>query len=941
MTPERSERPVQFESVFEEEISCIKTSRESRDVPADEHHLKESLVGLAFSGGGIRSATFNLGILQAFAKHRILHQFDYLSTVSGGGYIGSWLAALTKRLVGTSSDKKFHHLEDALIPEQYTPERRGERSFLHWLRLYSNYLTPHKGLLSGDTWAMVSTWIRNTALNQAIFFLFWASLFLFCQSLLVTLVRPRNTFALVVSCVVAVALSGLTMGLNVMKRDPQRRTMPRRFEMLATIVWPLVASLLLNAVLWQQHGQAESLRIWVIWGLAGGAYYLVPSILALLFEAAAIGPRDHKSTTHGVASRVSIAALLFCSLVAGVAGGCAAKAYGFLLRYVDNTIPLQWVVVVMGTGVIMEIMIHAGILRQGLTGRAVDDLVRERWARVGGYITLTMLGWILFASACAFGPLLVRWSMAKWVAGTSGFVVWLVGTLTGLKAAQSAKTAGDTLKNLASAIVQPEKKRGLFEKLRSPRVLNVLAKTAPYIFAVGLLLVLSCCVQIVAGLFFARAQTAELWWRQLGDATPDYSLYWVIQHQGNAGTLAGWGVVLLAATCLLSWRVDINEFSMHHFYRNRLVRCYLGASNPERNPQPFTGFAPEDDPPLEEFANGYPGPYPILNASLNITDGRELGYGTRRAKSFIFTPLYCGYERNLPGRGKDLFLASNLRGPTFWDTFSPTALGRTRGLLGRLRLEKKITLGTALAISGAALSPNMGYHSSPATALLMTLFDVRLGWWMGNPRSTRNWTSPGPRLGLGYLFLELLGQADQDKGYVYLSDGGHFENLGVYELIRRKCRLIVASDVGCDGDFCFDDLRALVEKARLDFGARIVVDYDAICPPQGQKTTSRSFVEGTIYYDPQNPFDKGIFLYIKACLPERTAHRIRTEASLPDDVWRYAEKHPAFPHESTADQWFDEWQFESYRALGEHIGDAAADSIERCIGEVAGLLTVA
>ena len=79
--------------------------------------------------------------------------------------------------------------------------------------------------------------------------------------------------------------------------------------------------------------------------------------------------------------------------------------------------------------------------------------------------------------------------------------------------------------------------------------------------------------------------------------------------------MLGAGIILAIASLLLSRRVDVNDFSLHHFYRNRLLRCYLGASNPKRTPQPFTGFDPDDDLPLKELASNYPGPYPILNAA--------------------------------------------------------------------------------------------------------------------------------------------------------------------------------------------------------------------------------------------------------------------------------------------------------------------------------------
>ena len=133
-------------------------------------------------------------------------------------------------------------------------------------------------------------------------------------------------------------------------------------------------------------------------------------------------------------------------------------------------------------------------------------------------------------------------------------------------------------------------------------------------------------------------------WVQLCD------LYWQILCAGSWGSLLLVSLLTCGLCLFMSWRVDVNEFSMHHFYRNRLVRCYLGASNPERRPQPITGFDINDDVSLSDFANGYPGPYPLLNTALNITSGEELGFDKRKAKSLVFAPLYSGYD--LVGRPK-------------------------------------------------------------------------------------------------------------------------------------------------------------------------------------------------------------------------------------------------------------------------------------------------
>jgi hypothetical protein len=145
---------------------------------------------------------------------------------------------------------------------------------------------------------------------------------------------------------------------------------------------------------------------------------------------------------------------------------------------------------------------------------------------------------------------------------------------------------------------------------------------------------------------------------------------------------------------------------------------------------------------------------------------------------------------------------------------------------------------------------------------------------------------------------------------VYLSDGGHFENLGIYELVRRRCRFIIACDAGQDGAVTFGDLGNAIEKCRADFGVDIEIDLDQVRPAGGTRFSGSHCAIGTIGYDRQNPNEPaGTLLYLKSTLT----------GDEPADVLRYGSLNPLFPHQSTADQCFDESQFESYRALGEHI----------------------
>jgi hypothetical protein len=213
----------------------------------------------------------------------------------------------------------------------------------------------------------------------------------------------------------------------------------------------------------------------------------------------------------------------------------------------------------------------------------------------------------------------------------------------------------------------------------------------------------------------------------------------------------------------------------------------------------------------------------------------------------------------------------------------------------------------------------MGFYSQPALAFLMTLFDVRLGWWIANPTHERNWPVGGPRVGFFWLLRELLGSTSDDSGFIYLSDGGHFENLAVYELVRRGCKVIVTGDASCDPKLAFGDLHNAIERCRTDFGVEIVMNGDEL---QRQNGLAKShFVTGTIHYS-SCADDDGVLIYLKPTLVPGD----------PADVLGYIATNPTFPDDTTANQWFDEAHFENYRALGEVTGNAAATAIRNAIG---------
>jgi hypothetical protein len=285
----------------------------------------------------------------------------------------------------------------------------------------------------------------------------------------------------------------------------------------------------------------------------------------------------------------------------------------------------------------------------------------------------------------------------------------------------------------------------------------------------------------------------------------------------------------------------------------------------------------------------------IVNVALNLVGGGNLAWQERKAESFTFSPLYCGAYNH---------------------GYRPTRRAKGDPVRRSYGGQDGVTLGTAMTISGAAVSPNMGYHSSTVISFLLTLFNVRLGWWLGNPghagRDVYDRSSPDSSLQL--MIDEAEAHTDSKHPYVYLSDGGHFENLGLYEMVLRRCHTILVSDGGSDPAGAFEDLGNAIRKIRVDFGIPIEFQEVKIYPrtDEAHAGAGKYCAIGSIRYScvDQNAPD-GILIYVKPAF-------YGTE---PKDVFNYAQTSRTFPHETTADQFFSESQFESYRALGSHVVD--------------------
>ncbi|MDL2358387.1 MAG: peptidoglycan-binding protein, partial [Pseudomonadota bacterium] len=905
-----------------------------RDALLQQAHAHQ-LAGLAFSGGGIRSATFNLGVLQALAELRMLRDFDYLSTVSGGGYIGAWLSKWLKRLDGNIVD-----IERQLTPGSRETAVKREPEEIKFLRQYTNYLTPKTGFFSADTWALLATYTRNTVLNLSILVALMAAVLIVPRLLALVVERasahpPRylaDAYAALgfsgfaAAAVLAALWSVFWIAASISTRpdpaDPRHLRGQSQASIIGFVIVPLMlAAFCASAALWEQHGAISAAwDAWfaqpglhnpiVAWLVAPGVAYFVAwcagwSWAQLHNRRAERRARKAPAPLDWRELRIEGAGHLACAV--------AALAVGALLVIMataalhdwhqalgpaapDTTIP----VVAFGMPILLALFGVTMVLSVGLVGSLYTDRSREWWSRQGGWTAIFAIAWLALVAVSLYAPAAVGWFHGHFGGWASAALnsAWLGLTVAGLMLGKRSTPAAPPAQAQAQAAL--------------------LARAAPLVFSVGALCLVSTLLHALLlphGFHTRAAADASL----AGYAAEYYRQALLADFARLLLPMAG----LALAGLVLAWRVDINKFSLHMMYRNRLVRAYLGASNSARQPHPFTGFDPADEVHLDELlaTNAtLQRPYHILNTALNLVNGAELAWQARKAAGFTFSPAFCGFE--LPGTaspGGARLAHEALRG-SFRRTSAYRAPSPTRH-----DEECGINLGMAMAVSGAAASPSMGYHSSPPLAFLMTLFNVRLGRWFANPlrplprhdgNAVRAARPPrtSPRLGLWYLVKELFGLTDASASYVYLSDGGHFDNLGVYELVRRRCRLIVVVDAGADGQFDFEDLGNAIRKCGTDLHVEIEIDVGKIDLLKPAEFSRSHCVTGAIRYDKvdQNA-PAGTLLYIKPSL-------LGTEFA---DVLNYRKTNRSFPHESTVDQWFDETQFETYRSLGYSIGKRA------------------
>lgn len=856
---------------------------------------------LCLSGGGIRSAAFSLGILQGLARLELLGRFNYLSTVSGGGYIGSWLTAWRHRFGLKAVLEGLCY--PAIVPGPLQSATQSPAAIRN-LRGGSSYLAPRAGVFGLDIWTDIVLYLRNLFLTDLLIVPLLCALL--CVPKMLLLMLPEFHLSVTDASIGVGAVLILAWAVLARRRPSWARR--SHIKDSSDIMIPEVgASLLAAASIGGAIAWATTLRSinltspsgllfcmpegWLndacvhapgplAFAILGAAVAILATLLGALVSGIA-KPGDQATQGVVVSERpilgiaFDMGALMLANSAAGATFGVLAQ---FLAQLLARGVPLPvqiWITVFPGTlalCVFISESLYLGLLtrRPVLKGMTAwndqwGDEEREWTARVYAVLAMTIAAWTVLCLVGFFATPFWEWIFCSdgWksvkiaVTAITGAVSGLGSVVLG--ASSATKPDGSTAKGAGSGTG----KSGL--------PLRQIMQIAAPVFLIVILSGLS--VALDRALFSGAIGVAGIWWAI---------------------------ALLVGVPSLLAFRININRYSLHDLYRHRLTREFLGATHKTPSRDRWTGFDADDDiklweiwppkkngtvhdamPEGEAEAAGDLVLYPILNVALNTLAKTSVQTLQREAESFIFSPLFSG-NRNVQYR----------RSETYSDG---------------------MRLGTAMAISGAAVSPNAGYSTLKGVSFLLAMFNVRLGVWAANP-SQDCWRSKGPGWSIRPLLSEATSSTTDTAKFVYLTDGGHFDNLGVYEMLKRRCRYIVVSDASEDSNFTFEDLGITVRRANVDLGIQIDFGAEFDLEKRNPVPFSKPYCAvGSIYYPESNEDGEqhvGRLLYIKA------GYHGKDE---PMDVRAFAASNPNFPHDPTTNQFFDEKYFESYRALGLHI----------------------
>ena len=869
-------------TAFEAERNRMRARREAVGI---DDAADAPTIALALSGGGIRSATFALGVMQALAeapvpasRHPLLARFDYLSTVSGGGYIGSFFCSLfvPDRLrpspPGLSPEEKSRDAA-ALAIEVLRDEPPGR------MRIEAahdgTHTTAVEDALAADRIRQPLAWLRENGRYLA----------------------PTGAGDVLYAASIAI-----------------RNWLAIQYVLASVAVPALALLVLVRAAIVQGLGLEGAIADGTLW-LIGGAIVLFaafPAGVAYWFVSAGPDRGDDE-----VPRRLSPAS--WGALAIGIGLVLATVAYAWT-RGLDRVGAFATFFLVIGIQALLGFVAYAAT--RG--GRSVAE---HRVALNQALRVALQIGGLVFALALAD-------SVAQFAYN------WTVTRAADL-------TPPAAISAILAAVIWAVRKGAVLADGKS-----------------GLARLAKLPLDLLAGLLAAAIGFGLLvFWAVL--------IHWMVwngqsSHQPFDATAYSLLVLVLLMSMLIGLVVGhfpafINLSSLQSFYAARLTRTYLGASNckrmsarmhseGDRAPKGGSAAEPVDGDQLGHAAYYAPdvlAPLHVINVTVNQTTDSNEQLVQRDRKGLPLAILPTGFS--IDGR------FHRFATPAAPSTMAKRPLGeRISAMQDRLLRAQQapLSIGQWIGASGAAVSTGLGRTTTPGLSLLLGLANVRLGTWWESGCGARVAVDAAPRTSAkaaralarvfatqSYLLAELTAQfKGLQRPWQYLSDGGHFENTGIYELLRpeRGIRLIVASDAGADVTGRFDDLANLIRLARIDHRLELVVN-EAICGPASPLKDVFGRPAELAASAPRSTRKCAMLIDVFNADPAR-GPRVRTARivivkprvidTAPLDVQQYAATHPDFPNESTSQQFFDEAQWESYRRLGVTVGRTIFGTME-------------
>jgi Patatin-like phospholipase len=925
---------------FEKE-NYLKERREKNGLPPP---TDDNLNGLCISGGGVRAATLGLGMLQIFIKNGILKHFDYLSTVSGGGYIGSCLTSLMSdepkycdkegkipiknqhfnaAEVGLESDSSpFVGLNDSYEYNSIENAKLKVKHQLHHLRRHGEYLTPNKKFLGWDVNQAIGALVGGIFIHVPIFILMISSVVLLHHALLFGFSNDnfindlRNPPEAYIDRAMLDDEMTRDAGTLAEIKEKSKAISSQLKVWYYTKFKPQLALAyrpILDDIKWAIIFLGLGVFIGIIMVRISRRYPL--KIVKDEAEEIQYDGENHKTyfDRQGGQNILQLRSRPFIFWF-------RTFTYAFppLLAYVlifililNNQIDTPQYFMLLGlplcyaVGLFISVNTYILLYAINKAQESVSgSIYRSFYSGMQGTAFMGCIVALIFPLAIVllFGGHGIAFKLA-----TSFVPVALAYYFT--------------MQTFGGKSDSPSFLNKIISSLRMP--------------------LLNLSIFLFSGLAFAGLSNALYELEKL--IVPD----WGFSYAATAIILF---VICIVGLIILGFLANSNDISLHYFYRDRLSAAYLRTQGRVQRPEAKTDYMAKhkelfditirdhENLKLKDVGDGNgKGPYHLIVTALNLQGSNDLAKKTLKSDHFIFSKFFVG------SRSTGYYRTDKYNG------------GSTK-------------LSSAMAISAAAVSSGMGSLSFAASNFYMTLLNLRTGYWVHNPwflqkedieeklisegkmqknsfkRAWEKFFKKHP-FWLTYLASEFTGMMNSQTQRVNVSDGGHTgDNIGLLPLIQRQCRTIVACDFEEDGKFSFGSFGQAVRLAKAIYNTDIEIDLRPMIPEKqadGSIRSKSSVAIGKITYNDNGKQMEGRLIYMKSSvnfleenmdkplIKSQDKHMFYVPA--PVFILNYYKSHPDFPHQSTADQYFDEIQFEAYRMLGEHITKQAVNEVKKAL----------